>query len=471
MTATGSAPSDRRDRSNLIAGAVVLILIAAAAAVGIIALRGGFGRNRGASYSVYLPGVPQLGSGAELLFQSEHVGEVMRTDPPRIGLQLLVTAVTVPEVTETIMLFPGDSVRLAALPETGLVTIALRALDAVTIQSSSGIYTLNRRATNLWLVDASGSQERLVVNGQAIGVRGRPGEVRTGDLIGIGRVRIEWQDLSDYSRVSLRIALAKLRKAAGVSDTTSPRFLLGSRSSIAMANAFGLGKPALRLEPSFGRAAFAMGPDSVIAAAPTVDLERTVQGMLSYLNSPAAVRREPATRFERVVSDLNRSLDQIAELGGRIETILARADAVSREQGGQGMVGRLVLDTVARRDLNSAVRQLSTVTASIADTSRSLLARLKLDTLEAGVTRAIATADVTLKRADSVLGKAGVVVDSLRPIVATVRDSLAPLLGNANGLFNQGNTVAKGLRVPLGAALISLVGLSVTGILKLIGVF
>jgi hypothetical protein len=317
---------------------------------------------------------------------------------------------------------------------------------------------------NRWLVDQSGSRDTLTLNGVALSPKVQGTAVKTGDVLAIGLVQVEWQDLSEYSRVDVNIALKKLRKAAGVPDTTTASFLLGSRSSLGIANVFGLGKPSLRLEPAFGREPFVLSGDSVIAPAPTLDLERSVQGMITYLNSPAALRREPATRFERVVSDLNDGLAQVAEVGTRLQTILKLADDVSRQQGGVGMIGRLVLPPATLESLDATAARVAAGTVLFSDTSRSVLARLKLDTLETAVTRAVVSADQTLKRVGGTL-------DSLNFVISTVRDSLPRILGRTNKFLAQGTGTVKGVQGWIPPVAIAGMALSLAGILKLIGVF
>ncbi len=471
MTAPPPERPDSRDRPNLIAGAVVLILLLGVVALGIWLLSGGPGRGAGVIRTVYLPGVPQLGATAEVLFHGEHVGEVVGTDPPRVGLQLVATAGVVPEVTEVVTLFPGESVRLTLPSDTAQVSIGLASLTQAEIRAAPGAWRLRREETNRWRVDDSQSREPLTVNGRTAGDRRGTRWVEAGDVLSFGRVRVEWADISDLSRLSVRFGMKRLRRVAGVPDTTTPRYLLGPRSSLTVVNAFGLGKPALRLEPGFGRAAFAMGPDSVIAPAPGLDLERTVQGMLSYLNSPAALRREPATRFERVVSELDLSLERVAQVGKQLDSTLALVNAVGSEQGGRGMVGRLVFTPGTLDSIRATAARLATATAPLADTSRSFFGRLKLDTLEAGVTRAASSADRMLTRIDSVAAKAGGLLDTLRPAIVTARDSLPRLIGNANGLTTEGAVAARGVKRWLPPFLIGGTGAALAAILKLIGVF
>ncbi|MEO8450058.1 MAG: hypothetical protein ABI647_09725 [Gemmatimonadota bacterium] len=464
------------NKKNLVGGAIVLILLVLGAGAAVWALTGGFGRKKGTIYSVYLPGVPQIDNTADVVFQGAHVGEVVGIDPPRIGLQLVATVAVVPAVTHVATLFLSDSVKVAGADGHGL-TISLREPGLVSLRSDAGETLLRREAANRWRAEVKPAGPALTVNGQTVGGRGgqETPPVQTGDVIASGTVQLEWQDVADYSRVRLRLAADKVRKAAQLPDTTSDAFLFGPRSSVSLPGGLGLGKATLRFEPSFGRQAFVTGSDSVIAPTPALDLERTVQSMVTYLNAPAALRREPATRFERVVSDLNRSLSQIAEVGGQLQTILARADAVSREDHGQGMVGRLVLDPALREQLNTTVGRLATLTAPLADTSRSLLARLKMDTLEVGVSRAVAAVNLTLRQVDTTFFSARRVIDSLGPVIKTVRDSLAPILGNTNGVLGEVKGTAKGANKLtnklLPPFLVTGMAAALAAVLKLVGVF
>jgi hypothetical protein len=474
MTPTPPDALDPRERSNLVAGAIVLLLLLVGAVVLVVALRGGFGGRKGSLYSVYLPGPPPVDASAEVLFQGQHVGEVVHVDPPRIGLQLQVTAAIVPELTQVVTLFPGDSIRLAEPSGAQPTVIALPALTEAVIRNAGGTVRLHRDAANGWVVDASGSREPPTLNGTAPDPR-QTTYLQTGGQLGFGRVRLAWQDVQELSRLTVRIRLESLRKAADLPDTTGSAFLLGPRSSVTPSTAFGLGNAALRLEPAFGRPAFVLQPDSVIATAPSVDLERTVQGMLNYLNSPAALRREPATRFERLVSDLNRSLEQVAVAGAQVDSLLRRANAVAAMHGGQGMVGRLVLDPRVMDTLQSVANRLAVVATPLADTSRSLLARLKLDTLEAEVKGAMASATGTFRRVDTTVDKVKSVAESLQGLVRAanqiVRDSLPPVVGRANGALSQGAGAAKAAKVALPAALLSGIAVAITGMLKMFGVF
>jgi hypothetical protein len=474
MTGIPSEAPDPRERSNLVAGAIVLLLLLVGAVVLVVALRGGFGRRKGALYSVYLPGASPVDPSAEVLYQGQHVGEVVHTDPPRIGLQLLVTAVVVPELTEVVTLFPGDSIRLADPSAAQPAVIALPALTDAVVRTAAGAVRLHRDAANGWLLDASGSREPLTLNGAASDPH-RAVRLHTGDQLGFGLVRVEWQDVQEMSRLTVRIRLESLRDAADLPDTTGSAWLLGPRSSVSPATAFGLGNPALRLEPAFGRPPFVLQPDSVIASAPSVDLQRTVQGMLSYLNSPAALRREPATRFERVVSDLNRSLEQAAVAGAQVDSLLRRANAVAAAEGGRGMLGRLVLEPRTLDSLQSVANRLALMAGPLGDTTRSLLARLKLDSLEAGVKDAMASATWTFHQVDTAAVKVKGVADSLQRLVRDanqiVRDSLPPTVGRVNGMLQQGAGAAKTAKVALPAALLAGIAVALTGILKMFGAF
>jgi ABC-type transporter Mla subunit MlaD len=470
MTATRPEAPDPRERSNLIAGAIVLLLLLAGVVVAVVAMTGGFGGRDGTLLSVYLPGVPQVPRSTEVMYQGRYVGEVERTDPPRIGLQLMVTAGVVPEVTEVVTLFPGDSIRLAEPSAPAPVVIGMASPVEVVIRSGTGVHRLQRDAANTWVVDWSRSSGLLTVNGGLLTPRA-PHRIQTGDLLAFGRVRVEWQDVQEVSRLTVRIELGKLRKAAGLPDTASATYLLGPRSSVALTSTFGLGKPAIRLEPAFGRTPFALQPDSVIAASPSVDLERTVQGMLTYLNSPAALRREPATRFERIVSDLNRGLEQVATVGGQVDDLLRRANAVAAEQGGRGMVGRLVLEPRTLDTLHAVANRLSVMTVPLADTTRSILARLKLDSLESGVTAAVGSARETLRRVDTSLLRVTALADSLQPVIKIVKDSLPPAIGRVNGLLDQGSGAAKAAKVVVPAALLSGIAAAIVGTIKMLGIF
>ncbi len=470
MTGIRPEVTDPRERSNLIAGAIVLLLLLVGAAVLVWGLRGGFGGEKGTLRSVYLQGIPQVDASAEVLYQGQHVGEVVGIDPPRVGLQLQVTAGVVPELTQVVTLFPGDSIRLAEPSAPQPAAIALPALTDAVIRTAAGAYRIHRETANRWVVDQSGSREPLTVNGGVPNPR-QALRIQTGDQLAFGRARVEWQDVQEVSRLSVRIALEKLRKAARLPDTTGVAYLLGPRSSVSLVNAFGLGKPALRLEPAFGRAPFALQPDSVIASSPAVDLERTVQGMLSYLNSPAALRREPATRFERVVSDLNRSLEQVAVVAGQVDSLVRRANAVAREQGGRGMVGRLVLEPRTLDTLNALASRLAAMTAPLADTTRSLLARLKLDTLEAGAKGVLTSATGTFRRIDTTALKVSRVADSIQRVIRIVTDSLPPTVGRVNGVLVQGAGAAKAAKVVIPVALLSGIAAAITGILKMLGAF
>ena len=474
MTAIPPDAPDPRERSNLVAGAIVLLLLLVGAVVLVVALRGGFGRRPGSLYSVYLPGTAPVDASAEVVFQGQHVGEVVHTDPPRIGLQLLVAAAVVPEVTQVVTLFPGDSIRLAEPSVAQPDVIALPSLTEAVIRTAAGAFRLRRDASSGWLLDASGSREPLTLNGAAAEPRGAI-RLQTGDQIGFGLVRVAWQDVQEMSRVSVRIRLESLRDAAGLPDTTGAAWLLGPRSSVSPGTSFGLGNPALRLDPAFGRPAFVLQPDSVIASAPSVDLQQTVQGMLAYLNSPAALRREPATRFERVVSDLNRSLEQVTVAGAQVDSLLRRANAVAAAEGGRGMLGRLVLPPRTLDTLQSVTNRLALMTGPLGDTTRSLLARLKLDTLEAGVKGAMASATETFHRVDATVSQVKRVADSLQRLVhdanAIVRDSLPPTVGRVNGALQQGAGAAKTAKVALPAALLAGIAVALTGMLKMFGAF
>jgi hypothetical protein len=455
-------------RTNLVGGAIVLALILVATGVLAWRLLAGPGRGEGPVRSVYFPGVTQVGAGTEVLFQGAHVGEVVRTAPPHLGLQLLVTSSVAPGLSQIVTLFPGQTIRVVAPSEAGVMTIALPSLTEATLQHGRGSYALYRLKPNHWTLDQSASRDTLTLNGIALARKPDTATVKTGDLLAIGAVQVEWQDISEYGRVDVRISQKKLAKAAGVPDTTSTSFLLGSRSSLGIASLFGLGKPALRLEPSLGRQPFVLGDERVIAPAPTLDLERSVQGMITYLNSPAALRRIPANRFEKVVSDLNLGLAQVAQLGVRLDTILRLAEGVSRQTGGQGMIGRLVLTPSALDNLDATAARIASGAVPLADTSRSVLARLKLDSLEATATRAIITADRALARTDTAVGKIGITVDSLAIIV---RDSLPPLVEGMNRFLDQGRGTAKELQnwivpVAIGGGVVS-----VFGILAMLGVF
>lgn len=225
---------------------------------------------------------------------------------------------------------------------------------------------------------------------------------------------------------------------------------------MSLTSAFGLGKPAIRLEPAFGRTPFVLQPDSVISASPSMDLERTVQGMLTCLNSPAALRREPATRFERVVSDLNRGLEQVVVIGGQAEGLLRRVNAVAPR----------TLDT-----LHAIASRLAVMTTPLADTTRSILARLKLDTLESGMTTAVGSVTEALRRIDTTAMRITAVADSLQPVIRIVKDSLPPALGRVSGLLNEGTGAAKTAKVVVPAALLSGIAAALVGILKMVGVF
>ena len=461
MTVPAPAPPERGGRLNLVAGIVVLGLLVVGTVLGLWALRNAT-RPKEVSHSVYFPGLPHVGARTEVLFQGAHVGEVVGTDPPQFALQLRVTATLAPELTQVLTLLPGQTVRLVGPSDSGVLRIALQSLTASTIGHARGTYVLRRTGADGWLLDQSGSRERLVVNGRK--QKANRLTLHTGDLLEISALLVEWQDVAEYSQVRLHLDLGKVRKTAGLPDSTSETFLLGPRSSIGIASAFGLGKPALRLEPGLGRKALAVATGTVIAPSPSVDLERSVQGMLVYLNSPAALHRAPANRFERVVSDLNDGLAQVAEVGTRLQTILKLADDVSRQQGGVGMIGRLVLPPATLESLDATAARVAAGTVLFSDTSRSVLARLKLDTLETAVTRAVVSADQTLKRVGGSL-------DSLNFVISTVRDSLPRILGRTNKFLAQGTGTVKGVQGWIPPVAIAGMALSLAGILKLIGVF
>jgi len=158
-----------------------------------------------------------------------------------------------------------------------------------------------------------------------------------------------------------------------------------------------------------------------------------------------------------------------------VDSLLRRANAVAAMQGGRGMLGRLVLEPSTLDTLQSVANRLAIMAAPLADTSRSVLARLRLDSLEAGVKGAMASASATFHRVDSTVDKVKSVADSLQGVVRAaneiVRDSLPPAIGRVNGALAQGAGAAKAAKVALPAALLSGIAVAITGILKMFGVF
>lgn len=456
---------DPRERSNLVAGAVILVLLIVGAAFAVWALSGGLTRRGGATYSLFLPGASPLEPGAEVLLNSRHIGEVERSEPPRPGLALLVTQGTVPEISEMATLFPGGEVQLADPDAGSPVVLTMPSPTQVTIAAGGSRYVLDREAANRWRVDPSGASTALVVNGAEVKRSGLT--LATGDVLALGRVRIEWQDVGEVSRVVLRLSARQARGAAKLPDSTSAGFLFGPRSAVQVANPFGLGKPALKLTPAYGRPAFVLRPDTVLGASPAVDLERAVQGMLAYLNSPGALRREPSTRFERIVSDLNGTLDQAQRAGTQVNTVLAQVRKVSEEDGGRGMVGKLVLSRRALDSLDRVASNLAVFTAPFADTGRSMLSRLRLAAVDSSIVRLSDSATATMHRVDGVVASLKSALDTLRPALAKVGptiDAAKSALDNAN----TGITGAKKLGPVVG---ISGIAVSLVGILKMLGVF
>jgi hypothetical protein len=208
---------------------------------------------------------------------------------------------------------------------------------------------------------------------------------------------------------------------------------------------------------------------SILSSGSTLNVTGYGNGGTVTFASPAAVRREPSTRFERAVSDLNRSLEQVTALGEQMDGLLRRVNAVAAEQGGRGMIGRLALEPRTLDTLHALATRLAVITAPVADTSRSILARLKLDSLESGVTAALGGATGTLRRLDTTAMRGTALMDSLQPVIRIVKDSLPPALGRVNSLLDQGSDAAKVAKVALPAALLSGVAAALVGILEMLG--
>ncbi len=392
----------------------------------------------------FLPADVELTAGVPIRHAGRCIGRVTAVMPGTPAVQLAV---------ERRDGFTPSGVVTVGLADTtpGAVrvgdAVAVRAVSRSTLELTRGDsnVVLRRDAAGRWAFDGPLPADSIPA------LRGRTYLV-TGDVLYFGALRVTWTDLARFTMVEGYVDAGELADAVAAMGNAAAdvEALLGSGTSLVVAGLAGIAGRELTLRPAYGADRFASRADGRLEVAPDLllDFETALRGMSGYLTSPAKAEAPPTNRYERLVSDLNASLEALAATGANLEGITAAVEAESRV-GRRGFVGRLALDDTTRDGLQQLLTSASAVLArvdtvtgdygakpgmlaslALADTATESLQRI-LDNV-AGITERLDTGRTLL---------AGLVGESVSGDLDTAVANIASLTGQLDTLLQSADTL------------------------------
>ncbi|HKP74349.1 MAG TPA: hypothetical protein VJT67_02345 [Longimicrobiaceae bacterium] len=454
------ATGPSRRRRNVIVGAAVVAIVAV---VTVGRCSGMSVHWRRSPYHVYFPGTANVAAKMPVRLGRDAVGTVTKVHAPVRGLQVSVLPGRTPAVPEVATLWVGHGVRLR-----NDATLRLESTDRAVIRWNQATAVAARTGPGEWQLTAPDNKPpALFLNGEAILTHvGERVALVPGDRLAFGQgpraVQVYWGDVDFLTRADLSL--------------DADRFTIdGGRpppgTGVALLTGFGHPGPELELRPSLDRdSAVVMGQDTTGELAPiaSADPLATVQAVVSYLGSPAALRQPPSNRIERAIASADLSLAHLSEVAGefsaaargkqsgillrlflnaeqrrntdqaldRLASILDQVDRSGRGDA-PGVVGRLALTADQQRnlslllasagDVNRSVRNVSSITGRFAGRDSTVVARLagpRADSLVVHLTGL--TGRLAGPRTDSILTH----VDSLTSELSNRNRSLLRRVGS-----------------------------------------
>ena len=305
---------DVRKKRNARWGLILLLLLALVIAA-IFVIRG-YNAADEVKVAIYYEGNPDIGDGAAVLFHKEVVGGIEKIEGGIRCLQLIVRhegdedrleAATI-AIDSTISVGDSATGSYRIFYDGDLVTIA-------PARSGDAIARIRRYATdNAWCIARNGDVP-IMLNDKPIDT----GCVMLmpSDEIGLGALRLRWNDPGIYARVEVTLdtgdisALAHL-PAAPVSATLAT-----------LSTGFGLARPGIRLTlPPVGMGrTLVRGGMMEMVPQQDFDLYAVVNKVGGYLTSSERIFSPPRNRVERAVNDVNLLLDRVANISRDVNAI------------------------------------------------------------------------------------------------------------------------------------------------------
>ncbi len=383
LATLGEGPSPRF-RETLRFNQVVGLLIVLSAIGGIswltLAARATCS-DQDVTFVAYVPGVIELRSDTRVEYYEKCVGRVATVEPGLTALQLDVERRGALGSRESLTVSERDRERVF---EGGLLAIRYVSAGSVEIQGPSGEeWTLADRGDGFWTV--SGPPLELVTPvGEDL--------VRSGSRMTFGGLDVEWADLGRYTRITGFIdasAFERVAESAGlVSTLTSWEESLGTGTSISVGSRIGIGTsgpPQVRLNPSYqgGLLVAERGGVREFSPGAGTDVLAFLTEAVDYLSSSSKTDAPPLNRYERMVDDLNGSLDEmhaaVASARKLADTLGSVADGGADQLAGRLLLGQRQLGVIESA-LTNIDSVLTTVESSVnSDPDRPALLGLLLD--------------------------------------------------------------------------------------------
>ncbi len=445
---------------NVIAGAVVLLVVVGAVIAAAIAFRWDCDDDD-ERFVVFLPGELELDTASPVRYQGRCVGGIVSVEPATMALQLRVEKSGVAPLATVATLAASDTASRALTIDNVLSVATVSDTQMSMLWSDSLRLRPTWQDRGEWRVPIGDSLAVRIAIPDARGGRARGESFRLydGDVLVLEAADLEitWGDLERFVRVEGYLdttAFRRMAEVTGVSRATADA-LLGSGSALVVSGLPGIGKRELTLRPSYVAdrlVARVLGPERELVPDLVLDLESTIRGSADFLMSPAKRRAPPTNRYEELVDNVGRSLGEVAAVSENLREITDSVAAVGRE-GAQGLAGRLVFDEPMLANLDSILRGMASVVQiidSVTDEHRGdgVLASLLLT--ESGA----ASLDTTLANVAGVTEKldssrtllAGIVGDSMERDLRRTTESLASVGAKADSLASQADSLLKELK-------------------------
>jgi hypothetical protein len=397
------------DSTSVLGGLILLAIVLVVVVVVQIGRAWSSERSRQWAVAWMKPGSVEPGHQVKL--NGSTVGEVVEVGFPARRLRVDVASSSDPTRVDGTHLAAGDSTWLVS--SAGTVRLKLEALNRLTVALPGGAGSIVLRdSAGYW--QASG--DTAVIAGTSAWetirqcARPRRGRcVNRGDKLQIGNLVLRWQGIEPVVRVLVSLNRSDIEKALAPrtvgSDTVKVDRDLLVGVELRETGAFGIGKQGLKVvlpgqdpglvtvRPDFwpimrydAPTSWVVRPDSQLAVElvtiESLDLVQ-VMAMAAYLSDPALRNTPPRTRFEDIIDNTRGAIGGAGSALASARSSLDRIRDVSAIDGGNGMVGRLVLQPPDQRRLREAIDALpdildqieklaATATTAVDSTGRSV---------------------------------------------------------------------------------------------------
>lgn len=324
------------------------------------------------------------------------VGKVVQVGFPTQRLGVEISATDDPTRWDATHIGVGESTTVAA--RSGHLTILWRQRDSVVIrQGGDSVVLVGGESTSGWVArQGVRRSDSAMWTGIPRCEKGKPDRcLKRGGTLHLDGVDVRWLGIETVARAVIDLDRGQIEAAItpSVVDTmgAAKKMAVDSNRLVGVelreTGAFGIGKQGLKLiVPDAAPGLIVDRPRSLLSkpARPFValfakpkphtavelvsreglDLDNA-KAMLSYLSDPARRRAEPVTRWEDMVSEGGASVERLNAAIATLQASLAAIKNVTTPEGGNGMIGRMLVSTPEQGRLREAVDALPDMIAQL----------------------------------------------------------------------------------------------------------